>query len=117
MCIRDREMAERFIGLARAVLNLAPEDASVYFEEAVNIVSKFGDEIVLRWQSVVSLSKQACLSQNVSDQLAYRFIRCAEIILDYGKESDWDSSEAIVVCTRMSSGMGLAALSLSLIHI
>ncbi|HAO08425.1 MAG TPA: ATP-binding protein [Chryseobacterium sp.] len=105
------EMAERFIGLARAVLNLAPEDASVYFEEAVNIVSKFGDEIVLRWQSVVSLSKQACLSQNVSDQLAYRFIRCAEIILDYGKESDWDSSEAIVVCTRMSSGMGLAALS------
>lgn len=50
-------MAERYIGLARAVLNTASDDASVYFEEAVNIVSKFGDEIVRRWEAVVSLAK------------------------------------------------------------
>ncbi|OCA71936.1 hypothetical protein BBI01_07200 [Chryseobacterium artocarpi] len=105
------ETAERFIGLARAVFNTAPEDASIYFEEAVNIVSKFGDEIVLRWESLVSISKQSCLSNTVSDQLAYRFIRCAEIVAEYAGDRDWNSNEAIAVCTKMSSGMGLAGLS------
>lgn len=106
------EVAERYIGLSRAVLNSAPDDASVYFEEAVNIVSKFGDEIVRRWEAVVSLAKQACNSDCVSDELAYRFIRCAEVVGEYvSREKYWDRSEAIAICTRMSSGTGISALS------
>jgi GTPase SAR1 family protein len=106
------EMAERYIGLARAVLNTASDDASVYFEEAVNIVSKFGDEIVRRWEAVVSLAKQACNGDSVSDELAYRFIRCAEVVGEYvSREKYWNRSEAIAVCARMSSGEGISALS------
>lgn len=106
------EIAERYIGLVRAVLNTAPDDASVYFEEAVNIVSKFGDEIVRRWEAVVSLAKQACEGDNVSDKLAYRFIRCAEVVGEYvSREKHWDRSQAIAICTRMSSGEGISALS------
>ena len=106
------ETAERYIGLARAVLNTASDDASVYFEEAVNIVSKFGDEIVRRWEAVVSLAKQACNGNSVSDELAYRFIRCAEVVGEYvSREKYWNRSEAIAVCARMSSGAGIAALS------
>jgi hypothetical protein len=106
------EAAERYIGLSRAVLNSAPDDASVYFEEAVNIVSKFGDEIVRRWEAVVSLAKHACNSNSVSNELAYRFIRCAEVVGKYvSREKYWDRSEAIAVCTRMSSGTGISALS------
>lgn len=106
------EMAERYIGLARAVLNTASDDASVYFEEAVNIVSKFGDEIVRRWEAVVSLAKQACNGDSVSDELAYRFIRCAEVVGEYvSSEMYWNRSEAIAICARMSSGQGISALS------
>lgn len=106
------ETAQRYIGLARAVLNTASDDASVYFDEAVNIVSKFGDEIVRRWEAVVSLAKQACNGDNASDELAYRFIRCAEVVGEYvSREKYWNRSEAIAVCARMSSGEGISALS------
>ncbi|MGF7230370.1 hypothetical protein [Arachidicoccus sp.] len=106
------ETAERYIGLARAVLNTASDDASVYFEEAINIVSKFGDEIVRRWEAVVSLAKQACNANSISDELAYRFIRCAEVVGEYvSREKYWNRSEAIAVCARMSSGEGISALS------
>ncbi|MEL1240381.1 P-loop domain-containing protein [Flavobacterium flavipallidum] len=106
------ETAERYIGLARAVLNTAPDDASVYFEEAVNIVSKFGDEIVRRWEAVVSLAKQSCNGDSTSDELAYRFIRCAEVVGEYvSREKYWNRSEAIAICARISSGEGISALS------
>lgn len=106
------ETAERYIGLARAVLNTASDDASVYFEEAVNIVSKFGDEIVRRWEAVVSLAKQTCHEDSISNELAYRFIRCAEVVGEYVSDEEyWNRSEAIAVCARMSSGEGVSALS------
>ncbi|MGV8830027.1 MAG: hypothetical protein ACWA6U_17095 [Breznakibacter sp.] len=106
------EAAERYIDLARAVLNSAPEDSVEYFEEAVNIVSKFGDEIVRRWEAVVSLAKHSCNCNNIPDELAYRFIRCAEVVGEnVSREKYWNRSEAIAVCTRMSSGIGISALS------
>lgn len=109
---RPEQIAERYIELARAVLNIASDDASVYFEDAVNIVSKFGDEIVGRWKAVVSLAKQACNGGSISDELAYRFIRCAEVVGEYvTREKHWNRDESIAVCTRMSSGQGIAALS------
>jgi hypothetical protein len=106
------EAAERYIDLARAVLNSAPDDSVVYFEEAVNIVSKFGDEIVRRWEAVVSLAKHSCNCNNIPDEIAYRFIRCAEVVGEnVSREKYWDRSEAIAVCARMSSGIGISALS------
>lgn len=106
------EAAERYIDLARAVLYSAPDDASVYFDEAVKVVSKFGDELVMRWEAVVSLAKHTCNCNNVSDELAYRFIRGAEVVGEYvSREKYWNRSEAIAVCARMSSGVGISALS------
>lgn len=105
-------LAERYIELARAVLITSPDDASVYFEEAVNIVSKFGDEIVRRWEAVVSLAKHACNDNNVSDALAFRFIRCAEVVGEnVSREKYWNRNEAIAVCSKMSSGIGISTLS------
>ena len=104
--------AERFVELARAVLNTAPDDASVYFDEAVSIVSKFGDEVVRRWEAIVSLAEQGCNSDTISDELAYRFIRCSEVVGEHvSRERHWDRSEAITLCTRMSSGVGISTLS------
>lgn len=106
------EAAERYVDLSRAVLYSAPDDASVYFDEAVNIVSKFGDELVMRWEAVVSLAKHTCNCNNVPDELAYRFIRSAEVVGEYvSREKYWNRSEAIAVCARMSSGVGISALS------
>ncbi|WP_430811598.1 MULTISPECIES: hypothetical protein [unclassified Carboxylicivirga] len=106
------EIAERYISLTRAVLNEATDDASVYFEEAIDIVSKFGDEIVRRWEAVVAIAKQASIGKDINEELAYRFIRCAEVVGEYvAREKYWNRSEAISICTRMSDGAGISALS------
>lgn len=104
------EIASDYISLSRAVLFGSKDDASAYFEEAINIVSKFGDEIVERWEAVESLSER-CVKRS-SDELAYRFIRCAELVGEYVyREKHWDRSGALVTCTRMSPQIGISALS------
>lgn len=105
------ESSNRYISLARAVLISSKDDASVYFDEAIHIVSKFGDELVQRWESLVSLAKVVS-DNNVSDELAYRFIRCAELVGDYvEREKYWNRDEALIVCTKMSPAIGISALS------
>ena len=47
-----------------------------------------------------------------SDELAYRFVRCAELVGEYVyREKHWDRSGAIITCTKMSPQIGISALS------
>lgn len=105
------EIANRYISLSRAVLVDSIDDASVYFEDAISIVSKFGDEIYQRWESIIALTKQFAKSSISNDEIAYRFIRIAELVGDNLREKHWDRGEAIQLCTRMSTSMGLSVLS------
>lgn len=105
-------IANRYIALARAVLITSKDDACAYFENAVSGISKFGDEIPQRWTAIVALAKRICEAGKPSDELAYRFIRCAELVGEnVAREKHWDRNEAMQVCTRMSLGIGLSALS------
>lgn len=106
------EIASQYISMTRAVCVESIEDASVYFDEAVDIISKFGDEIVQRWDAVVSLAEKASELSETSSELAYRFIRCAELVGEYvDREKHWDRNETIQICSRMSSGIALSAFS------
>ena len=106
------EIANRYVALARAVLTISVDDACAYFEDAVTGVSKFGDEITQRWAANVALAKRTGETGTASDELAYRFIRCAELVGEnVTREKYWDRGEAMQVCARMSSGIGLSALS------
>lgn len=106
------EISNRYISLARAVLVISSDDASVYFDKAIEVASKFGDELVSRWEAVVALAQRACIKQNVPDELGYRFIRCAELIGEnVAREKHWSRSEAMRVCAKMSPSVALSALS------
>lgn len=105
------EIAERFIKVARAVLIHSKEDASVYFEKAVEVVSKFGYEINQRWDALVSLAKQSTKVEMDDPELAYRFIRIAELVGDNVREKHWSRNEAVQLCLRISTTQGIAALS------
>ncbi len=108
--VGPEEIAEQYISLARAMLSSSREDATIYFEEAINIVSKFGDEIVQRWEAVTALGERA--SPESSDELAYRFIRCTEMVGEYVyREKHWDRSGALITCAKMSPQIGISALS------
>lgn len=106
------EIATRYIALARAVLIISSDDASVYFNKAIECVSKFGDELIQRWEAIVPLAKRACAEQHATDELAYRFIRCAELVGEtVSGEKYWNRSESMRVCTKMSPGIAISALS------
>lgn len=106
------EIANRYIAIARAVLAISSDDASVYFDRAIEVASKFGDELVQRWEAVVALAQRACIKQTVPDELGYRFIRCAELVGEnVSREKYWSRSEAIRVCAKMSPGIAISALS------
>lgn len=106
------EISGWYVALSRAVLNQSPTDANTYFDEAVRIVSKFGDELVSRWEATTSLAERAVSEGNTSDELAYRIIRMAELVGEtVGREKYWDRDHAMEICAKMSPGIALAALS------
>ena len=101
-----------YIALARAVLPISPADAAAYFNCAIEAVSKFGDELVERWGAVVAMAKRSAEGGRSSPELAYRFIRCAELVGDtVDREKHWSRNEAIQVCAKLSPMSAFAALS------
>jgi hypothetical protein len=101
-----------YIDLARAVLPGGRADAAAYFDLAIDSVSKFGDEIVQRWDAVVAAAKRSAEGGRRSPEIAYRFIRCAELTGDnVAREKHWDRDEAFIVCARLNPASALAALS------
>jgi hypothetical protein len=88
-----------YIELARAVLSGSVEDAKIYFDFAIDAISKFGDELVDRWNALVGLAKRAAEDESSNPELAYKFIRCAELVGEnVYREKHWDRDEAIHVC-------------------
>jgi hypothetical protein len=104
--------AEWYIDLARAVLSMSHDDAAIYFNDGVEAVSKFGDEIVERWEAIVALGNRSAEGEQASPETSYRFIRCAELIGDnVAREKYFARNEAIKTCVRLSPTSALAALS------
>lgn len=97
-----------FIDLARAVLPQKPDDAAAYFHDAIEAVSKFGDELRYRWDAVASLANRVAEGGHTLPEMAYRFMRCAELIGDY---LEFDYSEAIKICTQLSPSSALSTIS------
>jgi hypothetical protein len=104
--------AEWYLNLARAVLPISRADAATYFNLAIEAVSKFGDEIVERWEAVVAVAKRTAQGGHVAPELAYRFMRCTELVGDnVAREKHWDRNDAIKVCARLCPTSAFAALS------
>jgi hypothetical protein len=104
--------AEWYIDLARAVLSVDREDAAAYFDHAIEAVSRFGDEIVQRWEAVAALTSRCAEGEGGSPELAYRFIRCADLVGENVADEDhFDRNGAIRTCVRLSPVSAFAALS------
>ena len=106
------ENARWFIQIARAVLPVNHNDASAYFNRAIEAVSKFGEEVVQRWNAIVSVAKRSAESELGTPELAYRFMRCAELIGEtVGREKYWDREEAVKTSFLLSPASAFAIAS------
>jgi hypothetical protein len=109
--IRDaREEADAkstsYVYLARAILPVSRTEAAAYFDEAVEVASKIGDENLVRWEALLDLANRAASRAHPTPLLAYRLARCAELTYEYvvrDKHFDWDATvEAISGLCRRS---------------
>lgn len=105
----EREHAEAtaddLVDVARALLALSRTEARAYFDRAVEVASRVGDENLNRWSALIQLANQASKPSVSKAELAYRFARCAEVTYDYvarDKHFEWPGTvEALAgLCPR-----------------
>jgi hypothetical protein len=86
--------ADAYVDLARAVLFSRPE-SEAYFNEAVEVASKIGDENLDRWTAMLDLADRAADPGKPAPEIAYRLARCAELTYDYvvrDEHFNWDTT-------------------------
>jgi NACHT domain len=84
--------SDGYVAAARAILSVSKADAHEYFNEAVKVASKIGDENLSRWDSILDLADRCYRTNRPAPELAYQFARCAELTYDYvvrDKHFDW----------------------------
>lgn len=105
------ERAGWYMALARAVLVVSKRDASAYFDEAIEAVSKFGDEMLVRWAALVSAARQSAELGVELPELAYRFVRCAEMIgQNVAREKHWNREDIFRVTAQLHAPSAFSAL-------
>lgn len=104
-------LSNYYISLARAVINRGADNAAVYFEDAFEIVSKYGDEMLRRWDAIVPLAEQTAKLQENIPELSFKFLRVAELVGRDHRDKHWDREGALQIATRISPADGIATLS------
>jgi hypothetical protein len=99
--------SEMYLDLARATLVVSVPEATAYFEHAVLVASKIGDENLTRWGALLDLADRVATDKRSRPELAYGLARCAELIYDYvvrDKHFDWSSTVKALagLCARSS---------------
>ena len=102
--------SDGYIDAARAVLFASTTEAKAYFDEAVAVASKVGDENVPRWEAILNLADRAARPDRTAPAIAYRFARCAELTYDYAvrdEHFDWFSTVRALAALCPSSSVAI----------
>lgn len=75
--------SEGYIDAARSILMVSKSEAKAYFNEAVEVASKIGDENLSRWDSILDLADRSARTDRPSPETAYQFARCTELTYEY----------------------------------
>ena len=111
----DREDAEStaiaYVDLTRAVLTLGFTDARVYFDAAVTVASKFGDEVPDRSSAILHLAQSAGNRQIPDPRLAYELARSAELTHRYVRDKHFDWEGTVTALVGLCPSSAIAILS------
>ncbi|TBF92090.1 AVAST type 3 anti-phage nuclease/ATPase Avs3a [Rhizobium leguminosarum] len=106
------QKADGFIEASRSILCLSEGEAHGYFNEAVEVASKIGDENLSRWDAILDLADRSSRTDRPVPATAYRFARCAELTYDYvvrDKHFAWHAT--VEALTGLCPSSSLAILS------
>ncbi|RYG89901.1 ATP-binding protein [Loktanella sp. IMCC34160] len=106
------QKVEGFCEISRSIFVLSPGEANCYFDQAVEVAGRIGQEHLDYWKAIIELSEQSATIDSPQAELAYRVSRGAEVAYEYvarDKYFDWEGTvEAITMLCPASS---LAILS------
>lgn len=98
--------------LARAILPVSPAEATAYFDRAVEISSRIGDENLDRWSAFLHLAKAAADRNHPRPKSAYRLSRVAELTYEYvARDKYFDWKGTVEALTDLCGSSALAILS------
>jgi hypothetical protein len=104
-----QQIAEVFVEVCRSVLPVSPSEAREYFEQAIEVSGKIGEENLHRWTALSDLASAAGSDGTDRPELAYRFSRVAELVYAYTENFDW--SETVTALVALSPPSGPTILS------
>ena len=84
-----------YVDVARSVLSISRPEAQAYFDEALTVAGRGGEENLWRWDAMLDLAERAARPDRPAPETAYQFARCAELTWDYvvrDKHFDWWST-------------------------
>ncbi len=104
--------ADSYQRLARAVLPASKDEATAYFNRAVEISSKIGDENINRWSAFLQLATISGEKDRPNPKLAYRLSRAAELTYEYvARDKHFDWRGTVKALTNLCGPSTLAILS------
>lgn len=98
--------------LARAVFPVSRSEAAVYFNRAVEISSRIGDENLDRWSALLCLAEGSAENEHPRPQSAYRLSRIAELTYEYvARDKHFDWQRTVDALIGLCAPSALAILS------
>jgi hypothetical protein len=100
---------DTLVRLGRAIYALSPPDCGAYFDRAVSIADKIGDDVWVRWRAIDSLARNAATMLE-DDRRAYGLAVTAEALQPYLSDG-LDYEHTIRTIARLSPRSALAIAS------
>lgn len=105
-------MADGYVDIARAVLAASKDESAAYFDEAIKVASKIGQENLSRWEAMLNLATGAGKDRIDDPEIAYRLARGAELTYQYvARDKHFDYEFTVEAICGLSAPSAFAILS------
>lgn len=101
-----------YVDVTRALLASSPDEAHAYFNEAIQVSSRIGEENLDRWSALLHLATPPLDASGADAEDTYRLARGAEFTYEFvvrDKHFDW--SQTVVAMAKISPSSTLAIAS------
>jgi len=102
-------IADVYVDACRVVLLVSPTEAAEFFEQAIEVSGKIGEENLSRWQALANLAEATGADTVDRPELAYRFSRVAELVVAYSTSFSWDYALESMAALSPSSAPTIAS--------